>query len=72
MTPGVAADSICAIIRNSGDDGKTMMRGDLWTFFERKHDDASLEDFAEGLNLPLSEGRLKANDIQVWLVKEGP
>jgi hypothetical protein len=49
MTPEVAADSICAIIRNSGDNGKTMMRGDLWTFFERKHDDASLEDFAEGL-----------------------
>ena len=46
-----------------------MMRGALWTFFQRNHGSVSKEEFAEGLNLAVSDGRLKANDVQVWLVK---
>jgi hypothetical protein len=68
MTPEVAAESICAIIRNSGEDGKTMMRGTLRMLFERTHGSIDDFDFAEGLNLAVSDGRLKANDVQVWLV----
>jgi hypothetical protein len=67
MTPEVAAESICAII--SGEDGKTMMRAALWRFFGKKHGTVSEEEFAEGLNLAVSDGRLRANDTQVWLVK---
>jgi hypothetical protein len=69
MEPEVAADSICAILRESGEDGKTMMRETLKMFFERKHGCIDEFDFAEGLNLAVSDGRLKANDVQVWLVK---
>ena len=69
MPPGVAAEAICAIIRSRAEDGKTMMRGALWMFFQRNHGSVSKEEFAEGLNLAVSDGRLKANDVQVWLVK---
>jgi hypothetical protein len=69
MKPERAAESICAILRDSGEDGKTMMRGTLKMFFERKHGSTDDVDFAEGLNLAVSDGRLRANDVQVWLVK---
>jgi hypothetical protein len=69
MTPEAAAESICAIVKNSGEDGKTMMRHALWRFFERKHGSVSEEDFAEGVNLAVSDGRLRATEVQVWLLK---
>jgi hypothetical protein len=69
MKPEVAAESICAILRDSGEEGTTMMRGTLRMFFEREHGSIDDSDFAEGLNLAVSDGRLKANDVQVWLVK---
>jgi hypothetical protein len=68
MTPEVAAESICAIIRDSGEH-KTMMRQTLRMLFKRKHGSIDDVDFAEGLNLAVSDGRLRANDVQVWLVK---
>jgi hypothetical protein len=37
MTPEAAAESICAIIRDSGEHRKTMMRETLRMLFERKH-----------------------------------
>jgi hypothetical protein len=69
MTPEAAAESICAIIRDSGEHRKTMMRATLRTLFERQHGSIDDRDFAEGLNLAVSDGRLRANDVQVWLVK---
>ena len=68
MTPEVAAESICTIIRDSGEH-KTMMRETLRMLFERRHGAIDDIDFAEGLNLAVSDGRLRANDVQVWLVK---
>ena len=69
MTPEAAAESICAIIRDGGERRKTMMRETLRMLFERKHGSVDDLDFAEGLNLAVSDGRLRANDVQVWLVK---
>jgi hypothetical protein len=69
MMPEAAAESICAIIRDSGEHRKTMMREMLRMLFERKHGSTDDVDFAEGLNLAVSDGRIRANDVQVWLVK---
>jgi hypothetical protein len=76
MVPEVAAESICAIIGDSGEHRKTMMRETLRMLFERKHGSIDDLDFAEGLNLAVSDGWLRANDgwlrandVQVWLVK---
>lgn len=46
-----------------------MMRETLRMLFARKHGSIDDVDFAEGLNLAVSDGRLRANDVQVWLVK---
>jgi hypothetical protein len=69
MTPEAAAESICAIIRDSGEHRKTMMRETLKMLFARKHGSTDDVDFAEGLNLAVGDGRVRANDVQVWLVK---
>jgi hypothetical protein len=69
MTPEAAAESICAIIR-SGEHRKTMVREALRMLFERKHGSIDDLDFAEGLNLAVSDGRLRANDVHSQTRKE--
>jgi len=47
MNEKEAAESICDIIRTTGEDGRTMMIGALAMFFDKKF--GSKDEFAEGL-----------------------
>jgi hypothetical protein len=70
MNEEEAAESICDIIRTTGEDGRTMMIGALALFFDKEF--GSKDEFAEGLAYAEKAGRIKVSESQVWLVREMP
>jgi predicted transcriptional regulator len=67
MNEKEAAESICDIIKSTGEDGQTMMIDALAMFFDKEF--GSKDEFAEGMAYAEKAGRIKRSESQVWLVK---
>jgi hypothetical protein len=65
-----AAESICDIIRTTGEDGRTMMIGALAMFFDKEF--GSKDEFAEGLAYAEKAGRIKFPKAKYGLLERCP
>jgi hypothetical protein len=69
MNEKEAADSICDIIRSTGENGQTIKMDALALFFDEEF--GSKDEFAEGLAYAEKAGRIKVSESRVWLVRRG-
>ncbi len=69
MNEKEAADSICDIIRTTGESGQTIKMDALALFFDKEF--GSKDEFAEGLAYAEKAGRIKVSESQVSLVRRG-
>jgi hypothetical protein len=67
MNEKEAADSICDIIRSTGENGQTIKMDALALFFDEEF--GSKDEFAKGLAYAEKAGRITVSESRVWLVR---